>query len=691
MAQTYTRQSTLTDGDTITASLFNNEYNQIVNAFAYSSTDAATTGHRHDGSAAQGGNIPIIGDLNFFNKIVVDGTNNRWGIFVEVAGGPVEQVRIQDGAIVPVTTNDIDLGTGALQFKDIFIDGTANIDSLVLTSGSTVTAILDEDDLVSDSATALATQQSIKAYVDAQVTAQDLDIVGDTGTDAIDLDSETLTFTGGTGITSVVTAGTVTHNIDSTVATLTGTQTLTNKTITSPDINGGTIDGTTLGATTPASVAATTLSTTGGAIFNEGGVDADFRVASVGNANALFVDGGNNSVGLFAGIGDTVNANLAVGLTGVVVAGDTDGATIGKASTVKLVNGNNYSTTDAGVFLLGGGTGGAVGQISSGIGFFRESNLNWGTQLRFYVHETATSDIDMLQEVARFKTNEFVINETSHDYDFRVESVGNANMLFVDGGNNQVFIGASSASALNTFGDDLVVVNTAGGTGAGISIIANATDGYSNVYFGDTADGDIGRVQYNHGDNSMTFRTNAADALVIASTGAATFNAGITATTLSTTGAATIQGLTVGRGAGAVASNTAVGSNALAANTTGASNVASGYQALFSSTTGGQNVANGYQALRSNTTGSSNTANGYLALYSNTTAANNVANGREALYSNTTGGSNVLMVIEHFTQIRQAAITPLMAFKHFPQTPQPAIAAIALLLASSAVFKHHRW
>ena len=131
MAQTYTRQSTLTDGDTITASLFNNEYNQIVNAFAYSSTDAATTGHRHDGSAAQGGNIPIIGDLNFFNKIVVDGTNNRWGIFVEVAGGPVEQVRIQDGAIVPVTTNDIDLGTAALQFKDIFIDGTANIDSLV--------------------------------------------------------------------------------------------------------------------------------------------------------------------------------------------------------------------------------------------------------------------------------------------------------------------------------------------------------------------------------------------------------------------------------------------------------------------------------------------------------------------------------------------------------------------------------
>ena len=101
MAQTYTRQSTLSDGDTITASLFNNEYNQLVNAFSYSSSDAATTGHRHDGTTGQGGNIHTIGDLNFFNKIVVDSTNNRWGVFVEVGGSPVEQIRIQDGGIVP--------------------------------------------------------------------------------------------------------------------------------------------------------------------------------------------------------------------------------------------------------------------------------------------------------------------------------------------------------------------------------------------------------------------------------------------------------------------------------------------------------------------------------------------------------------------------------------------------------------
>ena len=247
MAQSYTRQSTFSDGDTITASLFNNEYNQLLNSFSYSASNASTTGHRHDGTAGQGGNIFKVGDLDFLNKIEVDSTNNRWGFYVEVSSAAVEQIRVQDGAIVPVTDNDIDLGTSSLQFKDIYINGTANLDSLVLSSGTTVTVILDEDDLSTNSATALATQQSIKAYVDAQVTAQDFDFSADSGGAlSIDLDSEAMTFTGGTGIDTSGSGNAVTFAIDSTVATLTGSQTLTNKTITSPDINGGTVDGATI-------------------------------------------------------------------------------------------------------------------------------------------------------------------------------------------------------------------------------------------------------------------------------------------------------------------------------------------------------------------------------------------------------------------------------------------------------------
>ena len=128
----------MSDGDTITAALFNNEYNQLVNAFAYSSSSAGSTGHRHDGTAGHGGSIATIGDLDFLNKIVADSTNNRWGVFVEVSSAAVEQIRISDGVISPVTDNDIYLGTSSLEFKDLFIDGTAHIDTLDVDVNGTV-------------------------------------------------------------------------------------------------------------------------------------------------------------------------------------------------------------------------------------------------------------------------------------------------------------------------------------------------------------------------------------------------------------------------------------------------------------------------------------------------------------------------------------------------------------------------
>ena len=100
------------------------------------------------------------------------------------------------------------------------------------------TAFKDQNDMSSDSATAAASQQSIKKYVDDQVTAEDLDIAPDSGTpQSIDLDSATLTLAGGTGIATTASSTTLTMDIDSTVMTLTGSQILTYKTFTSPIIN----------------------------------------------------------------------------------------------------------------------------------------------------------------------------------------------------------------------------------------------------------------------------------------------------------------------------------------------------------------------------------------------------------------------------------------------------------------------
>jgi hypothetical protein len=231
MAGYTARQSTYTSGDTILAAHTNDEFNTILASFD------ATTGHAHDGSAGEGAFVPLIADGDANNKLSVDTANNRLGLFVEVTGSPVEQLRFQDGAIVPVTTNDIDLGTSSLEFKDGYFDGTVTVDGLSLPS-TTITDILDEDTMSSNSDTALATQQSIKAYVDAQVTASDLDFQADSGGAlSIDLDSEVLTLSGGTGIDTVGSGNSVTFNIDATVATLTGSQTLENKTLLTPVIS----------------------------------------------------------------------------------------------------------------------------------------------------------------------------------------------------------------------------------------------------------------------------------------------------------------------------------------------------------------------------------------------------------------------------------------------------------------------
>ena len=127
----------------------------------------------------------------------------------------------------------------------------------------------------------------------------------------------------------------------------------------------------------------------------------------------------------------------------------------------------------------------------------------------------------------------------------------------------------------------------------------------------------------------------------------------LTSSLLTVVPGATIQGITVGRGAGAVSTNTAVGASALAANTSGATNTAIGERSLFSTTTGSTNTAVGYRTLYTNVSGTENTAQGYAALYYNTgngnsafgtqalffnsTASNNTAVGFQSAYLNTTG------------------------------------------------------
>ena len=136
MAGYSARQATYTSGDTITAAHSNDEFNQLLAAFN------ASTGHTHDGTAGDGGPISTLRDADALNKILVDTTNNHLEFYVEVSSAAVQQLRIQDGAIVPITDNDIDLGTSSLEFKDGYFDGTLHCDVLDL-NGTEHTTIED--------------------------------------------------------------------------------------------------------------------------------------------------------------------------------------------------------------------------------------------------------------------------------------------------------------------------------------------------------------------------------------------------------------------------------------------------------------------------------------------------------------------------------------------------------------------
>ena len=132
----YIRQSSFSDGDTITAALFNNEYNQILNAFSN------TSGHAHDGTTAEGPVIGLIGDAGETapnNKVLIDTTNNYIEFYVQVSSSPVQQLYIADGAIVPVTDSDVDLGTTSLRFKDTYTDTITTTGNVSVGGNLTVT------------------------------------------------------------------------------------------------------------------------------------------------------------------------------------------------------------------------------------------------------------------------------------------------------------------------------------------------------------------------------------------------------------------------------------------------------------------------------------------------------------------------------------------------------------------------
>lgn len=123
------------------------------------------------------------------NRIVIAGTSGA----LEDSGNLTF-----DGSTLTVVgytdLDDVNVSSAAtITTADI---SSATIDNLTFTSGTAITSVDTDLSTVSASDDTLASAKAIKTYVDSQVTAQDLDFAGDTGTGAVDLDSQSFTISG---------------------------------------------------------------------------------------------------------------------------------------------------------------------------------------------------------------------------------------------------------------------------------------------------------------------------------------------------------------------------------------------------------------------------------------------------------------------------------------------------------------
>lgn len=344
----YTRQSSadITAGATVRAAPINAELNQVLDAFAN------TTGHKHDGTTAEGPVIGLIGDAGETapnNKVVIDTTNNEIEFYVEVSSNPVEQVIIKDGVIEPTTDDDIDLGSSSKQFKDLFLDGTANIDSLIADTADINGGTIDGVTIGGTTAGAVTTTSLVATTVDINAGSIDGTDIGSSTRATADFTNlsanGTVTFAGatlsslGTVTTADINGGSIdgvtigtnsavtdlrVDNLKLDANTISATNTDGSITLTpagtgsvvigAADINGGAIDGTAIGASSASTGAFTTLTTSGQATLASADING-------GTADNVVIGGTTRAAGSFT----TVNANA--GITGALTGNVTGNVT----------------------------------------------------------------------------------------------------------------------------------------------------------------------------------------------------------------------------------------------------------------------------------------------------------------------------------------------------------------------------
>jgi DUF2075 family protein len=497
---------------------------------------------------------------------------------------------------------------------------TVEFDNLSGTGAVNVTNILDEDNMASDSATALATQQSIKAYVDAQVgtvdTLSEVLAIGNT-TGATDIDVD-----GAQKVQFRDAAIYINSSVDGQLDIVADTE--IQIAATTVDIN-GTVD------------VSGTVTATGTSVFASLDISGDIDVDGTTNLDAVDIDGAVN-------IADNVTMASTNPILDILADAGADAKLILRESGTGIVGAEFiYDGGDNALYLkIGNNTANTALKIARDDGSLSTPTLGT-SNVRFGVN--AGNSI-----IAGGNYNVVVGDEagtalTTGDNNV---AVGYNSLASEDTGSANTAIGRYALSALN---NDAVSYNTAVGFSAGAAV----TTGIENTLIGGQAGDALTTGSYNValGVSALSGDTLGSRSTAIGRSALQTQNftsatnaynvaIGFDAGTAVTTG---VENTLIGGLAGDALTdadvNVAIGSAALGADTLGSRSVAVGAYTLdaqnFTSATNTYNTAVGYAAGSDVTTGVNNTLIGGLAGDALTDADHNTAIGSGALTSDTLG------------------------------------------------------
>lgn len=176
-----------------------------------------------------------------------------------------------------------------------------------------------------------------------------------------------------------------------------------------------------------------------GVVINEDSIDMDFRVESDNNANMITMDAALDSVGI-GKVGDT-NYALDV-LTGTAGTGAGVSFVVGNIATGRSATdygkiGFNFRTTNV------GGTYNYNSNDFTAVIDFTSGDLRFQTA----VSGVAGNPITFIERANFKNATEAVFNDSSNDYDFRVESDAESNMFFIDASTNVVNVQVTDAAS----------------------------------------------------------------------------------------------------------------------------------------------------------------------------------------------------------------------------------------------------